>query len=176
MSNTAVQILSTVIAVVFALMVIVVRVRGSGKPTNARKILIPPLGMSTGFFMYIVPATHEPFRYAVYAFLVGMVFSYPLILTSKMYRGDDELVYLKRSKSFVLILLVMLILRVVLHEYVGQYVTILQTGSIFFVLAFGMILPWRIAMLIRYRKLTHQSRRHQGTHASLTALKKLLWK
>jgi membrane protein CcdC involved in cytochrome C biogenesis len=29
-----------------------------------------------------------------------------------------------------------------------------QTGALFFVLAFGMILRWRAQMLLEYRKLT----------------------
>ncbi|MFX4303541.1 CcdC family protein [Alicyclobacillus tolerans] len=156
MSKVTAEILSSLIAVVFALTVIFVRVRASRKPTNARKILIPPVAMSTGFLMYIAPQTHEPFLYAVAAFLVGVIFSYPLISTSKMYRAEDGHIYLKRSRGFIAILLILLALRIILHTYVEQYVTILQTGSLFFVLAFGMILPWRIVMYLRYRHLAGQ--------------------
>jgi membrane protein CcdC involved in cytochrome C biogenesis len=36
---------------------------------------------------------------------------------------------------------------------VEAYITIYQTGAVFFILAFGMLLPWRIAMYIQYQKL-----------------------
>ncbi|KPV44794.1 hypothetical protein AN477_05720 [Alicyclobacillus ferrooxydans] len=138
-----------------ALIVIVVRLKASQKPTNARKILIPPLGMSTGFLMFVAPQTHMPWHYAVLAFLVGCLFAYPLIASSRMFVDGND-VYLKRSPAFILVLLGLLVLRIVLHTYVEQYVTIVQTGAIFFILAFGMLLPWRIAMFMEYRKLSRQ--------------------
>ena len=46
------QILSLVIGVVFATSIIIVRIKLSNRPTNAKKILLPPLFMSTGFFMF----------------------------------------------------------------------------------------------------------------------------
>ncbi len=153
LSTATLELLSSIMMVVFALAVIVVRIKASGQPTNIKKILIPPLAMSTGFFMFFTPKTHDPINYAIFAFLVGCVLSYPLILTSKMYVANGE-VYLKRSKWFVILLLVLVALRVVLHNYVQQYVDLYQTGSLFFILAYGMILPWRIAMYLDFRRLS----------------------
>ncbi|WAH36705.1 CcdC family protein [Alicyclobacillus dauci] len=155
MNSSVATVVASVIAVVFALSVIVVRMRASRRPTNARKILIPPVMMSTGFLMYIFPFTHERFEYAVIAFLAGCVLSYPLILTSKMYMRDGN-VYLQRSKAFIYILLGLLVLRMILHSVVEQYVDIYQTGSLFFVLAFGMLLPWRLAMYMQYRRISER--------------------
>lgn len=149
------QIVSTVITVVFALSVIVVRTRGTKKPVNAKKIIMPPLGMSTGFLMFVAPATHDKWLYVVLALAAGMAFSYPLILTSNMHIAKGQ-IFLKRSKGFVLILLTLLALRIGLHQYVEQYVTIMQTGSLFFILAFGMIAPWRVAMLMQFRRLSRE--------------------
>ena len=47
----------------------------------------------------------------------------------------------------------MLALRIVLHEWVGSYLSPTQTASLFFLLAFGMIVRWRIGMYRRYREL-----------------------
>lgn len=152
MNNGAATILGSVIAVVFALSIIVVRLRAARKPTNAKKILIPPIMMSTGFLMYISPETRVPILYAVFAFLAGVLLSYPLIITSKMFVREHE-VFLHRSKAFIYILLGLLVIRMILHSAVEQYVDVYQTGSLFFVLAFGMLLPWRIAMFLEYRKL-----------------------
>lgn len=167
MSNHFGEIISTVITIVFALTVIVVRTRGSNKPVNAKKIIMPPLGMSTGFFMFIAPQTHDKWLYALGAFVVGVLLSYPLILTSNMHIREGQ-IFLKRSKGFVVILLVLLALRIALHQYVEQYVTIMQTGSLFFILAFGMIAPWRVAMLTQFRKLS----RRIDTEAAAAAAQK----
>ncbi len=155
LSNQTLQILSTVIIVVGALSVIAVRLQAAKKPTSARKILIPPLGMSTGFLMFFAPMTRIPFTYGVIAFLFGCVFSIPLITTSKMHRQNGE-VYLKRSPAFIIVLLALLLIRLALHTYIEKYVTIPQTGAIFFILAFGMLLPWRVAMYGRYKKFVAQ--------------------
>ncbi|MFD1675683.1 CcdC family protein [Alicyclobacillus fodiniaquatilis] len=155
MSNSVATIVAMVITVVFALSVIVVRIRAGRKPTSARKILLPPVMMSTGFLMYIFPFTHESLEYGIIAFLVGCILSYPLILTSKFYRNEQG-VFLQRSKGFIYILLGLLVVRIGLHSVVEQYVDVYQTGSLFFDLAFGMLVPWRMAMFMRYRRLVQE--------------------
>jgi membrane protein CcdC involved in cytochrome C biogenesis len=149
--------MSSVIVVLFALTVIFVRLKASKSPTSAKKILIPPLGMSTGFLMFVAPQTHVRWSYAGLAILVGLLLSFPLVATSKMYVSGGD-IYLKRSKGFVVVLLVLLVLRLVLHQYIQEYVTIPQTAALFFVLAFSMLLPWRIVMYLNYRRLLAQAR------------------
>lgn len=152
MSSLGVQILTSVIIIVMALSVIFIRLKASKKPTNARKILIPPLGMSTGFLMFIAPQTRIPLSYALIAFAVGMLFSMPLISTSRFYTNNGD-VYLHRSRAFILVLLSLVVIRIALHGYIERYITIAQTGAVFFILAFGMLLPWRIVMFQRFRRL-----------------------
>lgn len=153
------QWLSTVILVVFACTVIVLRMRGANKPTSSRKILIPPVGMSTGFLMFFDKQTWGDPKYFLIALLVGVGLSYPLMLTSKFHVVGDE-IYLKRSKGFVLVLVGLLVLRLALHKYVAAYLSIPQTASCFFVLAFGMLVPWRIAMYSQYRRLKRMQLLH----------------
>ncbi len=150
LSGQAAQWISTIVIILFALSVIVIRLRAARKPTNAKKILIPPIGMSTGFLMFVAPITRVPFAYALVALFVGVLFSIPLIATSKLKRHDEQ-IYLKRSPAFIVVLLVLLVIRISLHGYIEKYITIPQTGGIFFILAFGMLLPWRIVMYIKYR-------------------------
>lgn len=149
------QWISTLVAFGMALLVIGVRLRASRKPTSVRKILLPPLGMSTGFLMFLFPPFHVPYTYALIAFACGLVLSYPLVATSHMHVQGGE-IYLKRSRMFPLILLGLLALRMVLRGYVEQYVDLPQTGGLFFILAFGMILPWRLVMLQRFRQLQQE--------------------
>jgi membrane protein CcdC involved in cytochrome C biogenesis len=144
---------STISMVVAAIAIIFFRIRSTKKPTSARKIVMPPIGMSTGFLMFFYPPMHFPFVWGVAVFAIGAaLFSIPLILTSRFERVGQE-IYLRRSKAFVGILIVLLIVRLLLHSYLEEWVSIPQTAAIFFVLAFGMLLPWRIAMYIQYSKL-----------------------
>ena len=61
---------------------------------------------------------------------------------------------MRRSKAFLWILLGLVAVRLVARSWVEQYVDPLQTGALFFVLAFGMILHWRVRMYLQYRELT----------------------
>jgi len=151
--NSHLQAVSLVGSLSMALMVMLLRVRAAARPVNALKIWMPPLGMSTGFLMFVAPATRIPWLWALCAFAVGAgLFAYPLIRTSRL-TARSGAVYMERSKAFIGILLLLLAVRLLLHEYVEAYVSIFQTGALFFILAFGMIVPWRVAMYVRYRKL-----------------------
>ncbi|MMZ69234.1 hypothetical protein D1872_320290 [compost metagenome] len=87
------------------------------------------------------------------ALLVGwFIFSYPLIRSTKFERINGE-IFATRSRSFVFILLGLLAVRLILHEVIQRYVTIPQTGGLFFLLAFGMIVRWRVYMYKHYQEV-----------------------
>jgi membrane protein CcdC involved in cytochrome C biogenesis len=52
------------------------------------------------------------------------------------------------------ILLALLAVRLAARSWVERYIDTVQTGSLLFLLASGMLLPWRIVMYLRYRSLT----------------------
>jgi membrane protein CcdC involved in cytochrome C biogenesis len=136
------------------LAVLVWRIQETRTPVSARKILIPPLGMSTGFFMFVAPAMRVPWTWALGAYLVGaLVLSYPLARTSSLERSGD-VILMRRSNGFLLILLGLLALRLALHDYIGAVMPAKQTAAVFFILAFGMISRWRAGMYLQYRALT----------------------
>lgn len=136
-----------------AVLTIFIRLKASNKPITIKKIIIPPLGMSTGFMMFIVPMTHIPLWWAPVAFLVGwFLFSYPLI-RSTHFKKVEGLIYAERSRSFIVILFALLTVRTLLHQVIEQYVSIAQSGAMFFILAFGMILRWRLFMYNEYKQL-----------------------
>lgn len=151
-SQINLNILYTIGVLVMASLAIVIRLRAAKKPTSVQKILMPPLGMSTGFFMFVVPETHIPLMYALMAFIVGLLFSTLLIRTTNMEIVNGD-IFVKRSKAFMFILFGLLAARIVLHDYVQHYVSVLQTGAIFFILAFGMLVPWRITMYYQFRRI-----------------------
>jgi membrane protein CcdC involved in cytochrome C biogenesis len=133
------------------------RIRETSRPITARKIVIPPLGMSTGFGMFAYAPARIPLSWGLFAFLAGaLLFAYPLNRSSQLTRNGD-VILLRRSKAFLWILLGLVAVRLVARSWVERYVDPLQTGALFFVLAFGMILHWRVRMYLQYRELTRDS-------------------
>jgi membrane protein CcdC involved in cytochrome C biogenesis len=130
------------------------RIREGRTAVTMRKILIPPAGMATGFCMFVVPAFRVPIVWAIAAFLIGAVaLAYPLLLTSRLER-TGETVMMKRSGAFFTVVIVLAAIRFLARGYFDRILTIEQTGALFFVLAFGMILRWRMSMYFEYRALT----------------------
>lgn len=130
------------------------RVQEGRTAVTLRKILIPPLGMATGFCMFLVPAFRIPPLWAACAFLLGAtVLAYPLLRTSRLVR-DGEAIMMQRSHAFFFVVIALAVVRILARSYIDRYVSIEQTGALFFVLAFGMILRWRMRMFFEYRHLT----------------------
>ena len=122
-------------------------------PVTAAKIVLPPLAMATGFGMFAVPAMRVPWSWALLAFALGAaLLAIPLMRSSRLERSGDQ-VLMRRSNHFLLILLGLLAVRVLLHDWVGRWLSAPQTAAVFFVLAFGMIVRWRVGMYRRYRRL-----------------------
>ncbi|MFD2638414.1 CcdC family protein [Piscibacillus salipiscarius] len=138
--------------IVGAITMIIVRSRASKKPASVKKIILPPLGMSTGAFMFLIPYFQVSWWQVLEAISVGMAFSVLLIWTSNFeVKGKD--IYLKPSKAFIFILVFLLLLRIALKAYLGQEVSVGETSGMFYLLAFGMLFTWRIAMLIKFMKI-----------------------
>jgi membrane protein CcdC involved in cytochrome C biogenesis len=130
------------------------RIREGRSPVTLKKVIIPPLGMATGFSMFVIPVFRVPWQWALGAFVIGAsVLAYPLIRTSRMTREGD-IVMMRRSKAFFGVMVVLALIRLAARKYVNRIVSLEQTAGLFFVLAFGMILSWRISMLLEYRRLT----------------------
>ncbi len=134
--------------------VLVWRIREGRTAVTIRKILIPPVGMATGFAMFVMPAFRVPFSWALAAFLLGAIaLAYPLLLTSKLERVGDTIM-MKRSGAFFTVVIVLALIRYLARGYFDRVLTLEQTGGLFFILAFGMILRWRMSMFFEYRTLT----------------------
>jgi membrane protein CcdC involved in cytochrome C biogenesis len=134
--------------------VIVWRVRETRSPVSMRKIVVPPLGMATGFSMFIVPAFRVPWAWAGTAFLIGaLALAYPLLATTRLVRQGDT-VTMQRSAAFFSVIILLAAIRLFARSYLDTVLSVQQTGALLFVLAFGMILRWRTRMLLEYRRLT----------------------
>lgn len=130
------------------------RVQETRMPVTIKSIVIPPLGMSTGFGMFFSPATHVPWSWALISLAFGaLVLSYPLLQSSRL-EPRDGVIYMKRSRAFLWVIFGLFALRVGLHDYIGHLITPLQTAAVFYLMAFGMIVRWRAALYTRYTQLT----------------------
>ncbi len=146
--------LSAVGSLAGMLAVLVWRVREGRSAVTVKKIIMPPLGMATGFCMFLVPNFRVPWSWLVIAFLVGAIaLAYPLLATSRL-ELIGETVMMKRSGAFFAVIIVLAAIRFLARGYLDRILTIEQTGALFFVLAFGMILRWRMSMFLEYRALT----------------------
>lgn len=143
---------STIVALLMGLVASFVRVKASAYPTNAKKILIPPLAMSTGMLQFLVPAFRLTWLEVGEALLVGLIFSVFLIKTSNFEKRNGE-VYLSRSKAFFIVVFVLLAIRTAMKAFIGAEVNIFATGGLFYLIAWGMIVPWRIAMYQKYKQI-----------------------
>ena len=133
------------------------RIREGRSAVTIRKIVMPPLGMATGFCMFFVPAFRIPFSWAAAAFLLGAVaLAYPLLATSRLER-DGDAIMMKRSSAFFTVVVVLAVIRFPARGYLDSFITVEQTGALFFILAFGMILRWRASMFFAYRALTAEA-------------------
>lgn len=115
--------------------------------------------MSSGSCMFTAPMTRVPWSWAIIALSLGFfVLSRPLVSSTRL-EPRDGMVYMTRSRAFLAILLVVLAIRLLLHEYGGRLVSPLLTASLFYLMAFGMIVRWRMLMHRQFRRLALASRR-----------------
>ena len=147
---------SAVASVVGLVGVMIWRYREGRTAVTARKIIIPPLGMATGFCMFFSPQFRVPLLWAAIAFLIGAILlAWPLLATSRLERTGDAIM-MRRSSAFFGVVVALAAIRYFARGYFDSILTLQQTAGLFFILAFGMILRWRLKMLSQYRTLTAQ--------------------
>ncbi|SIS55292.1 Membrane protein CcdC involved in cytochrome C biogenesis [Virgibacillus pantothenticus] len=159
-------IASTVGAAIMATSMIFLRLKAAKKPASVKKIILPPLFMSTGAFMFLFPVFQISWYQVIEAFSVGVICSIFLIKTSK-FQIRDQAIYLIPSKAFAFILFGLLLFRIVIKLVIGSHISLGETSGMFFLLAFGMILTWRLAMLYKYLQLAKQLNSTYNKNTSL---------
>lgn len=148
-------VITSVGAVFMAIFAMFVRMKAAKKPVSAKKIILPPVFMSTGAFMFIFPMFRVTPLEMIEAAGVGIIFSLFLIKTTKFEIRDND-IYMQRSKAFMYILVGLLVIRVIAKFVLSATIDIGQLGGMFWILAFGMIVPWRVAMFVKFRKLQEE--------------------
>ncbi|WP_145467773.1 CcdC family protein [Staphylococcus pettenkoferi] len=148
-------IFSIAFAFLMGIAVIIIRMKAQKFPVNEKKIILPPFFMATGALMYVVPYFRLTGIEILESIILGVIFSSVLIWTSKFEVQGSE-IYMKRSKAFPIILISLLVIRTVIKIFVSNTIDPGQLAGMFFLLAFSMIVPWRLAMLYRFKKLQKQ--------------------
>jgi membrane protein CcdC involved in cytochrome C biogenesis len=106
--------------------------------------------------MFISPQFRVPLLWGAIAFLAGAVLlAYPLLITSRLERQGDAIM-MRRSSAFFAVVIGLAAVRYFARGYFDAVMSIQQTAGLFFILAFGMIVRWRLKMLSQYRTLTAQ--------------------
>jgi membrane protein CcdC involved in cytochrome C biogenesis len=147
-------VITAVVSLVGLAGVLAWRVREGRSVVTLKKIVMPPLGMATGFGMFFYPPCRVPWTWGLCAFLIGaVVFAYPLLLTSDLHLHNGE-IRMKRSSMFFAVIIVLALVRWAARGYFDRFLSLEQTGAIFYLLAFGMILRWRAKLYFAYRALT----------------------
>jgi membrane protein CcdC involved in cytochrome C biogenesis len=129
------------------------RLRVPERPLTARRILLPPLGMTTGSGMFLLPALRLPWGWAVAALLAGaFVLSYPLRRLSRLSWRGDALV-LPRTWALPAVLICLAALRLGFRGYADRLLPPGQTAGLSYLLALGMIGSWRLSLYREFRRL-----------------------
>ena len=148
------NLFSLVASIAGAIVVLVWRVQEARTAVSAKKIILPPVGMATGFVMFLVPGFRVPLTWAGVAFLAGALgLAYPLLRTSRLVRDGDR-VMMQRSNAFFAVVILLAGIRLAARGYLDTVLSLQQTAGLFFILAFGMIVRWRTHMFLEYRALT----------------------
>ena len=145
-------IFSIVFAFIMGIAVIIIRMKAQKFPVNEKKIILPPFFMATGAFIYVIPYFRLTGAEMLESLVLGVLFSLVLIWTTH-FEVQGTKVYMKRSKAFPIILISLLVIRTVIKIFISSEIDPGEIGGMFFLLAFCMIVPWRLAMLYKFKKI-----------------------
>src|SRR5699024_7198937 len=119
---------STIIAFGMAIAMIFVRAKAARKPVTPKKIILPPVFMSSGALMFVFPAFRLSLLEITEAVIVGILFSILLIKSTK-FDIKQQNIYLIPSKGFILILLGLLVVRIVIKLIIGSVISFEETSG-----------------------------------------------
>src|SRR5271165_6905325 len=103
--------LTAVVSLIGLAGVLTWRVREGRTAVTLRKIVMPPLGMATGFCMFFYPPCRVPWEWGLTAFLIGaVIFAYPLLLTSDLHL-QNGVIMMKRTSAFFSVIVVLAVIR-----------------------------------------------------------------
>ncbi|KFN02295.1 cytochrome c biogenesis protein CcdC [Bacillus clarus] len=136
-----------------ALLILWRRYRSMYRPIkgNGKRILLSLLFLTPGILLFFGPV-HPAILQVSLAILFGVLFAIPLIFLTNYERREDGNIYTKKSATFLITFIGIVILRFGSRQYIVDLDQ--QTiGLLFYVVAVSYIIPWRIACYIKFRKV-----------------------
>ena len=164
-NQTFLIVASTIVAFGMAILMMFVRMKAAKRPLTVKRILLPPLFMSSGMWMFIIPAFRLTLLEIIEVMIVGVFFSIFLIKTTK-FKVEDNEVYLIPSRAFIFILLSLLVVRIIIKLIIGSVISFGETSGMFYLLALSMIFTWRLAMLREFLILQKSTLVQQSNHSN----------
>jgi len=152
LNNTVLITSSTIIALFMATTMIFIRSKAAKQPTSIKKIILPPIFMSSGTLMYLFPVFRLTLLEVIEVTIIGLLFSIVLIKFTKFEVSGND-IYLIPSKAFIFILIGLLAIRLIIKTIIGSFVSFGTTSGMFYLLALVMIVAWRLAMVRKYIQL-----------------------
>lgn len=148
-------VISIIITLVFGAGIIMIRMKASKRPASVKGIIIPPIMMSTGALMFVIPFFRVSVVDILEAIAMGLVFSVFLIWTTK-FEVRHKYVFIKRTKAFPVILMGLLLIRIFIKYWISGSLEVGELSGMFWIMAFAMIVPWRIVMYFQYKNTEKQ--------------------
>lgn len=145
-------IVSTLVAGVMAVTMIFIRAKAARRPTSIKRLILPPLFMSTGALMFVFPMFHVSIYQLIESVGMGVFSSIFLIRTSNFKIHESD-IYLVPSKAFIVIISSLLVIRIAVKLVIGQVIAFGELSGMFYLLALGMIVSWRLAMVFKFMKI-----------------------
>lgn len=158
MSSEQAVIMSVFISIFMVVVVNIVRFKNTQKPVKGKMaLMMPAIGMAMGFSMFINEALRPTMEQVIISIVLGALFSIVLIQTSKFEVKEGQ-IFLQRSKWFAMGIFGLLFLRMGMKFFLtgSMELDAGQMSGSFFVMAYFMILPWRLGMLYNYTKIERQ--------------------
>lgn len=115
-------------------------------------ILLPILYILCGSAWFLNPQVKASAIPIAIAAILGLVMSVPLIVTTNYEIRGDGNIYARKSRAFIVSLVVLVVIRFALRNVVQQY-NLSTMIMLLYVVAATYIVPWRIASFSKFRKI-----------------------
>ena len=146
---------SSILAIVaFAALILFRRAKSMYRPIkgNGKMMIIGPMFMLTGFFGFLAPNLHFSSVEIISAIILGLLLYVPMIWTTNFEIREDGEIYTKKSKAFIFTLIILLVIRIALRNYI-QGIDPTSLGMLFYLLAVFYVIPWRLSSYLKFRRM-----------------------
>jgi membrane protein CcdC involved in cytochrome C biogenesis len=100
---------------------------------------------------------HLPMLEILTAVALGSILATPILLTTNYELREDQ-VYVKKSKTFIYIILALLVLRIALKSILYSLIPVTDQLVLTFIMATVYVTIWRVGSFVKFRRLLRGAR------------------